>query len=74
MPTHQHVQTRNFRRISPTHGIFIATMDVLPPTVCPDYIPAGWELALDESGDPEVLEVTIGGEPVELYMMQQVPT
>lgn len=70
MPISATTQTKPFHQITDMDGVFLADMATLPPTVCPDLIPDGWDLALVD-GEPEVLELTIGGEPVEGYMMRR---
>lgn len=71
VPTHPDTQTSNFHKVSDKYGIFLADMATLPPTVCPDLIPEGWDLLLVD-GEPDVLELTIGGEPVEGYLMRRL--
>lgn len=70
MPTNSTVQT-SFIQISDDTALYLSGNDALPPTLCPDLVPAGWELVLTDDGDPEGLTFTVGDEFVEAYLLQR---
>lgn len=65
MPTINTAQTSNFLEISKDFGLYLSSNDELPPTLCPELVPAGWELT------DEVLDFNIGNEYVEAYVLQR---
>lgn len=72
MPNNSTVQTSNFIEVSEDFGLYLSSNEELPPTLCPELIPAGWELAHTEDGDPDGTTFEIAGEYVEAYFLQRV--
>lgn len=71
MPSSSQAQTSSLVEISDDFGLYLSSNDELPPTLCPDLVPAGWELFMNEKGEHEVLDFNIGDEYVEAYVLQR---
>lgn len=67
VPNHSTAQT-SFIEVSNDFGLYLSSNEELPPTLCPDLIPVGWELT------DEVLDFQIGDEYVEAYILQRAAT
>lgn len=65
MPSSSQAQTSSLVEISDDFGLYLSGNDELPPTLCPDLIPVGWELT------DEVLDFQIGDEYVEAYILHR---
>jgi hypothetical protein len=65
------VTPSNFFTVSDHIGVLLCDNDTLPPTVTPQTIPNGWELFLDEDGQPEVLDWVVGDDFVEVYVLRK---
>lgn len=61
----------NFFLVSDHIGVLLCDNDTLPPTVTPQTIPVGWELLLDEDGEPEVLDWVVGDDFIEVYVLRK---
>lgn len=64
MPSNSTVQTPLIE-VSEDFALYLSSNEELPPTLCPDLIPVGWELT------DEVLDFQIGDEYVEAYILHR---
>lgn len=67
MPISAAPQT-NFFQINDTHGVYLADMNTLPPDIVKGAVPHGWFLT------GEVLDFQVGGECVEVYLLERGDT
>lgn len=56
----------NYFKLSESTAVIVSREDDLPPTVCPDLVPAGWRLT------DEVLDFQVGTEDwAEVYLLER---
>lgn len=55
------------RYISDTLALIVCGSEDVPPTVCPDLVPAGWRLANDEVIDFNLAD----GDFLEVYVLER---
>lgn len=70
MPKTASTQTR-FIKVSSDFAIYLSTNEELPPTLCPELIPQGWDLYL-EDGLEQVVDFKVAGEFVEAYILRRL--
>ena len=56
----------NVVTVSDRYSLILSDGDTLPPTVCPELVPAGYVL------EDEVLDFQIGGDYIEAYLIRRV--
>lgn len=71
MPSNSTVQTPLIE-VSEDFALYLSSNEELPPTLCPDLIPVGWELFRNDADEPEVLDPQlINGEYLEVYLLRR---